>query len=64
MMLAHLILLLPMEKKETYAKKAIINRIRGKLKLFCKDIFQFYQESYSDYGYNDYCDHSDYYDAS
>ena len=53
-----------MEKKETYAQKAIINRIREKLKLSCKDVYQFYQESYSDYGYNDYCDHSDYYDAS
>lgn len=53
-----------MEKKKTCAQKVINKRIREKVKLGRTDIFQFYQESYSDYGYNDYSDYSDYYDAT
>lgn len=64
-MLAHLFCLdLIMENKKTCAQKAILKRIREKVKLYRTDIFQFYQESYSDYGYNDYGDYSDYYDAT
>ncbi len=52
-----------MKKNTTYAQKVIIKRIRDKLERNT-DMFQFYQESYSDSGYNDYSDYSDYYDAS
>ncbi len=48
----------------TFAQELIHKRIKVKLKCNSKDSFQFYSESYSDSGYNDYCDHSDYYDAS
>ena len=51
-------------KTMTFAQEAIWNRITEKEEWFQASSIQCYSDSYSDSGYNDYSDHSDYYDIS
>ena len=48
----------------TYAQEAILKRIFEKRERYQTDSIRFYSDSYSDSGYGDYSDHSDYYDIS
>lgn len=53
------------EKEWTYAQEAILKKIAEKQACCRTESFQFHHsDSYSDSSYDDYSDHSDYYDIS